>query len=254
MKISIITAVHNGAMTIEETLCSVAKQTHDHVEHIVVDGGSSDGTLEIVESYRAGLGTVISEPDLGMYDAMNKGIAQATGDIVGTLNADDVYAHEEVLARVAEEFASLRIDACYADLIFVGRHHLDRTVRYWKSCPFRAGLFAHGWIPAHPTFFARRTMYRRFGGFDVQYAFQSDFELLLRLLEIHRIRAKYVPEIFVKMRMGGTSNKSIRNLVRGNLESYRACRYHGLKVSPIPFFTRKFLYRLPQFWMRPNLP
>lgn len=251
MKISIISAVHNGAQTIAQTLRSVASQSHPDVEHIVIDGESTDGTVELIEEFREHLAVAISEPDHGIYDAMNKGIAHATGEVIGTLNSDDVYAADDVLAKVAQTFATQEVDSCYADLLYVDRNDMDRIVRYWKSCAFKPGLFERGWIPAHPTFFVRRSVYQRFGGFDLQYAYQSDFELAMRLLEVHRISSAYVPEIFVKMRMGGTTNKSIGNIFKGNLESYRACKFHGLKVSPVPFFTKKFLSRLPQFFTRP---
>ncbi len=251
MKISVVTVVFNGADTIEDTLRSVAGQTHDDVEHIVIDGASSDSTMEIVNRYRDHLAVVVSEPDRGLYDAMNKGIARATGEVVGTLNADDVYAHADVLRKVATVFADPKVDACYADLVYVARNSPEKVVRYWTSQSFQPGLFRRGWLPAHPTFFVRRSVYQRYGTFDLDYRIQSDFELTMRLLEVHRIRSVYVPEIFVRMRMGGTTNRSLANIIRGNLESYRACRKHGLAVTPW-FFVTKILSRLPQFVSRPG--
>lgn len=250
MKISIVTVAKNAAGTIEDTLRSVASQSHVPTEHIVIDGGSTDATLNIVRRHGDHIAQLVSEPDRGLYDAMNKGIAAATGEVIGTLNADDIYAHGDVLRRVAEVFAEPEVEACYADLVYVQKHDLGKVVRYWKSRPYTPGLFARGWIPAHPTFFVRRGVYERYGGFDLRYHYQSDFELTMRLLEIHRIKSVYIPEIFVRMRMGGTTNRSVMNVVRGNLESFHACRTHGIPVSPW-FFVTKFAMRLPQFFRRP---
>ena len=251
MKISIVTVVLNAAATIEDTLCSVASQTHPDIEHIVVDGGSTDGTLDIIQRHRGRVATFISEPDRGIYDAMNKGIAAATGDIVGTLNADDIYVNEHVLGKIAAAFADPAVGACYADLVYVDRTDLNRIVRYWKSRAYADGLFEKGWLPAHPTFFVRRELYRRFGGFDLRYRYQADFELTMRLLAVHKLPSVYLPEVIVKMRMGGVSNRSVLNVIKGNLEAYRACRRHGLKVSPL-FIAKKVLSRLPQFFRRPS--
>ena len=251
MKISIITVVLNAATTVEDTLRSVASQTYPEIEHIVVDGGSTDGTLEIIQRHRDRIATLISEPDRGIYDAMNKGIAVATGDIIGTLNADDIYADEQVLEKIARVFTDPAIGACHADLVYVARADLDKIIRYWKSCPYTDGLFEKGWLPAHPTFFVRRALYRRYGGFDLKFRFQADFELTMRLLAVHKVRSVYLPEVIVKMRMGGVSNRSVWNVIKGNLEAYRACRLHGLRVTPL-FVVRKVVSRLPQFFNRPE--
>jgi glycosyltransferase involved in cell wall biosynthesis len=251
VKISVITVVYNGASTIEDTILSVAAQSHSDVEHIVVDGGSTDGTVQIIERHRDKLAQVISEPDEGIYDAMNKGIARATGEVVGTLNSDDVYADERVLATVAEAFLDPDLDACYGDLVYVDRERTDRVVRYWTSRPYEPGLFERGWMPAHPTFYVRRRVYERCGGFDLEYRIQSDFELTMRFLRICQIRSLYIPRIMVRMRMGGTTNKKLSNIVKGNIESYRACRKHGIPVTPL-FFVKKILSRLPQFVRRPQ--
>jgi len=250
MKISVITVCRNAADTLGNTLRSVRSQTHPDVEHVLIDGASSDGTDAIIAMHGAHLAAVVSEPDNGLYHAMNKGIALATGDVVGTLNADDIYAHDDVLRRIAGIFSDPAIEACYGDLVYVARNDPGRVVRYWTSREFEPGLFARGWLPAHPTFFVRRSVYDVHGMFDLAYRYQSDFELTLRFLEVARIRSSYLPEILVRMRMGGTTNNSIGNIIRGNLESYRACRHHGLAVSPAFFFT-KFAMRLPQFFRRP---
>ncbi|MFC1664404.1 glycosyltransferase family 2 protein [Pseudomonadota bacterium] len=250
-KITIVTVVLNGVDTIAQTIESVKEQTHKNVEHIVIDGGSTDGTLDVIERHRNSIAKLVVEPDEGLYDAMNKGIQLATGDVIGTLNSDDYYANDLVLEKVGKVFQEKSIEACFANLLYVDKLDTEKVVRYWKSQSFQPGLFEKGWIPAHPTFFVRREVYEKFGGFDLTYRYQSDFELSLRFLELHRIRSKFIPEIFVIMRIGGTTNRSVSNVIKGNLESYRACKLHGLKVTPL-FFVVKFLSRVPQFFNRPR--
>jgi len=247
MKISIITACFNSADTIEDTIHSVGAQTFQHAEHIIIDGGSTDDTLEIVARHRNRLSVVVSEPDAGVYDAMNKGLRYASGDVIGFLNSDDVYADENVLDQIATAFRDAEIDACYADLIYVERQNPQRVVRYWISRPFMPGLFKRGWMPPHPTFFVRRKIYEEFGGFDLKFRLQADFELTMRFLEIHKIRSVHIPKVVVRMRMGGLTNRSVLNVLRGNLEAYRACRKNGIKVTPF-FIVWKVLSRLPQFF------
>lgn len=181
---------------------------------------------------------------------MNKGIRLATGDVIGTLNSDDFYANDLVLQTVNRVFETDSIEACFANLVYVDKQNTEKVVRYWQSRSFQPGLFKQGWLPAHPTFFAKRDVYEKYGDFDLRYRYQSDFELTMRFLEIYRVRSKFIPEILVKMRMGGTTNRSLANVIKGNLESYRACKQHGLKVTPL-FFVVKLLSRLPQFLNRP---
>jgi len=251
LKISVITVCHNAAATLEHALLSVAGQDYAEREHIVVDGGSQDGSAEILRRNAASLARVVAEPDRGIYDAMNKGIALAGGEVIGFLNADDEYAHAGVLSRVAAQFADPAVEACYADLVYVDPRDLRRVVRYWRSRPYEAGLFERGWMPAHPTFYVRRRVYERYGGFDLAYRLQADFELTLRFLAAHRVRSVYVPEIWVRMRTGGATNRSVGNVLRGNAEAWRAARRHGLRVGPL-FVVRKVLSRLPQFFSRPR--
>ena len=252
MKISIVTVCFNAAETIAGTLESVARQTHADVEHIVIDGASSDGTMDIVRRFEDRLARVVSEPDRGIYDAMNKGLALATGAIVTFLNADDIYANDNILAGVAQIMVEPGVDACYADLIYVNKDDPSRIVRYWKSKPYVLGLCLKGWMPAHPTFFVRKAVLERHGGFDPAFKLQSDFDLMVRLFELHRIKTRYVPEIWVRMRMGGASNESICNVWQGNLEAWRSCRKHGFAVSPL-FIARKIASRFSQFLVKaPN--
>jgi glycosyltransferase involved in cell wall biosynthesis len=249
VKISIITVVYNSAATIEDTIMSVAAQTYQDVEHIVVDGASTDGTLSVIHRHMNKIQRFISEPDKGIYDAMNKGIGLATGDVIGFLNADDIYADNLILGKVASVFADSAIDACYADLVYVSKDDLNKVIRYWKSQEYRNGLFRRGWMPAHPTFFVRKSVYDKYGGFDLDFKFQSDFDMTMRFLEVYKIKSVYIPEIFVKMRIGGATNRRLLNIIKGNIEAYRACRKNGLDVSPF-FIVAKILSRIPQFFSR----
>lgn len=249
MKISIVTVCFNAATTIADTLESVARQTHPDVEHIVIDGASSDGTMDIVQRHKGRLARIVSEPDRGIYDAMNKGLALASGEVVAFLNADDFYASDEILERVAREMEDSALDACYADLIYVGKEDPNRVVRYWKSRPYATGLCLKGWMPAHPTFFVRKRVLEQHGGFDLAFRLQADFDLMVRLFELHHIRTRYIPEIWVRMRMGGASNQSVGNVWSGNLEAWQACRKNGFAVSPL-FIVRKIASRIPQFLFR----
>lgn len=251
LKITVITVAYNAAATIAETIRSVAAQDYPKVEHIVIDGASLDGTAEIARRTPGRVSRLVSEPDDGLYDAMNKGLALATGDVVGFLNADDVYAHSGVLNRVAESLSNANVDACYADLVYVAPSDPHRIVRYWRSRPYEDGLFEKGWMPAHPTFYVHRSVYERLGGFDLAYKRQADFELTMRLMRVHKIRTVYVPEVWVRMRSGGLSNSSIIGVLKGNWEAYRACRAHGLRVTPF-FIFRKIAGRIPQFFARPG--
>lgn len=251
MKISVVTGCFNSAKTIADTMRSVAEQTHPDIEHIVVDGGSWDGTLEVVRKSAGRIARLISEPDRGIYDAMNKGLALSTGDIVGFLNSDDVYADPDSVAGFARAFDAADVDACYGDVIFVDQDDPSHTVRYWQAGAYAPGRLARGWMPPHPTFYVRRNIYERSGGFDLSYRLQADFEMAIRLIEGSKIRLRYLPRTLVKMRMGGASNASVGNVIRGNLEAYRAARKHRLPVGPL-FIVKKILSRMPQFLSRPG--
>lgn len=250
--ISIITVCFNSVSTVEDTILSVVNQKYPDKEHIIIDGVSTDGTMHVVRRY-ADLLRAVSEPDHGIYDAMNKGIAMASGEIIGILNADDFYASNTVLDQVASVFSDTTVDACYADLVYIDQKNTNQVTRYWQSKSFQHGLFEKGWMPAHPTFFVRRRIYEQYGGFDLNFPRQADFELTMRFLEVHNIKSVYVPNIWVKMRMGGVSNNSARGVLKGNIEAYRACRKNGLRVSTLSFIIRKMLSRVPQFFKRPKV-
>lgn len=249
MKISVITVCRNSAATIEDTILAVHAQTHRDREHVVVDGGSTDGTLEIIRRHRDKIAAWVSERDSGIYEAMNKGLALATGQVFGFLNSDDVFAHDRVLERIAGQFGAAGVDAVYADLVYVDGADRERVVRYYRSGDYRPRAFLRGWMPAHPTFYARRETYERCGRFNPDYRLQGDFDLLLRMFEVHGIRHRYLPEIWVRMRIGGATNRSIANVLRGNLEAYRSVRANGFPATPF-FMLRKVLSRLPQFFAK----
>jgi glycosyltransferase involved in cell wall biosynthesis len=252
MKISVITVTWNSAATIMDTLRSVNAQTHRDVEHIVIDGGSTDATLAIVRAEGRRVAAIVSEPDQGIYDAMNKGLRLATGDVVGLINSDDFFASPEVLATVAAAFADPDVDAVYGDLCYVSQSDPSQVVRYWRSSPFAPGLFARGWAPPHPTLYIRRAIYERLGGFDLAYPLAADLDLMARFLEVHRIRTRYVPKVFVRMRTGGATNRSWANVARQNREIWHALHKHGLAGSKAAFVLRKIASRLRQFTSRPE--
>lgn len=252
MKITVITVCRNSEATIRETLESVASQSYENIEHIVIDGGSVDKTTAIVREWKKHPVRLITEPDSGMYDAMNKGITMATGDVIGILNSDDVYYKSGILDNVSVVLRDSSADACYADLVYVDKKNPEKIIRYWKSCPFEKGMFARGWMPPHPTFFARRSIYEKYGGFDLSYVWAADVELLARFLEKCEIKTVYIPEIFVTMRSGGASNKSLSNIIRQNIYIYRACKKNNIPVSPVVFFCAKITSRIRQYCSRPG--
>ncbi len=229
LKISIITVTYNSAATLEQTLRSVMEQTCKNVEHIVVDGGSTDGTLAIIEKYKTGISKVISEKDNGLYDALNKGIDLCTGDVVGILHSDDFYIHNRVLESYAALFSQSNCDAAYSDLYYVDKSNTDKIIRKWKSGRYTPGAFINGWMPPHPTFFVKRELYQQFGKFNLQFKSAADYELMLRFIHKHNIKLAYLPEYTVKMRVGGKSNVTLQNRVNANMEDRKAWEVNGLK-------------------------
>jgi glycosyltransferase len=225
--ISVITVTYNCASTVEHSLASVASQTYPQREHLVCDGASTDGTLEVLRHHEAGLARLVSEPDQGLYDALNKGLALATGEVVGFLHADDTYAHERVLERVAEAFHDPAVGAVYGDLEYVWAARPDRVARRWTSTPFEPRLLRQGWMPPHPTLYVRRHWYERVGGFDLRYRIAADYDSVLRLFAEPELRPCYIPEVLVRMRTGGASNRSLGALVRKSREDLEAIRRAG---------------------------
>lgn len=248
MKITVITVTYNSVATIADTVRSVLNQSYLDFEHLVIDGLSTDGTIQAVEAHRHPNLFLSSEPDRGIYDAMNKGFDRATGQIIGFLNADDLYADDDVLARIAKAFENNpHIDACFGDLFYVTEDN-RAVVRYWKSKSFVPGSFAYGWAPAHPTFYIRRSALERFGGFDLSYQLAADTELMMRYLERGGARAIYIPRVQVRMRLGGKTNRSLRNIFLQNQEIFRAFKKNGIPFSIPAFLMHKFMSRLWQRW------
>ena len=230
MKISIITVVWNNAKTIKDAIDSVLAQTYENIEYIVVDGASTDGTIEIVKSYGDNIDRFVSEKDNGLYDAMNKGIRLATGDIVGILNSDDFYIDNDVITRIVKEFEEKQVDSVFADLVFVKPENLDKIVRYYDSSHFAPEKFAYGWMPAHPTFFVKREMYEKYGVFRTDLKIGADFDILARFLYTHKISYSYMKEVLVKMRMGGVST-SFSSIWYNNIEQLRVCKENGIDTN-----------------------
>ena len=247
LKISIITVAYNSARTIGDTLRSVMAQTHPDIEHIVIDGGSSDDTLEVVRLEGAHVAHVVSEPDGGIYDAMNKGLRCAQGDYVGFLNADDVLADPDAIASVVRA-AQAQPDVIYGDLVYVANDDLQRVVRSWKSGAFSRTSLKFGWMPPHPTFYVRRTSTQALSGFDTSLNIAADYDFMLRCLVTRPVTAAYVPRVLVRMRTGGASNGSVSAIARKSREDLRVIRRHGLdgwftlackNMRKIPQFIRK---------------
>lgn len=231
MKISIITATYNSSTTLRDTMESVLSQNYSNWQHIIVDGGSMDNTLEIIKKYEPkynGRLKWISERDRGLYDAMNKGIAIADGDIIGILNSDDFYADTNVLRTIANGIENK--DVVYGDLVFVNPENSDLIIRKWKGSQYVPGAFMKGWHPAHPTFYARKKLFEKSGCFDISFDVSADFELMLRFLEKEKASSKYIPKTFIKMRLGGESTGSIKKIILGNKNVLRAFKKNGYKV------------------------
>lgn len=231
MTFSIITPTFNSAATLSDTCRSIRSQLGVAVEHLVQDGGSKDHTIAIAQDFEA---HCRSEPDQGLYHAMNKGIQRATGDIIGILNSDDFYADDQVLARVQEAFSDPEVQAVYGNLDYVDPVDTGKVIRKWRSGRYHHSRFRYGWMPPHPTFFVRRALYERYGDFDLSFRTSADYELMLRFLYKHRVQAVHIPEVLVKMRAGGVSNSSFRHRLRANREDRRAWEVNGLKPH---FFT-----------------
>jgi glycosyltransferase involved in cell wall biosynthesis len=247
MKISIITITYNSSKTIEQTLRSVLDQTYQDIEYIIVDGASTDNTLEIVNKYKSRISRIVSEKDNGLYDALNKGITLATGDVIGILHSDDFYTSDQVIEKMAALFQSTSCDGAYANLYYVNKDDTGKIIRKWNSGEYKEGMFLNGWMPPHPTFFVKRECYKKFGSFDLNFTTSADYELMLRFIAKHRIRLAYLPEYIINMRMGGQSNVTAKNRIIANLEDRKAWEKNGLKPR---FYTLylKPLRKLLQFF------
>ena len=243
-----ITATWNCEATVRDCLRSVADQSWEFREHVVIDGASRDRTLERIGEYRDSLTVLVSEPDKGIYDALNKGIARCSGDVVGFLHADDLYAHPGVLADVAHAFSDPEVCAVYGDLQYVKQADTSQVVRHWRSAPFKAKQLAKGWMPPHPTLYVRREWYERIGGFDTRYRIAADYFSILQLFTQPSFKAVYLPQVMVKMRLGGESNRSIKNIIRKSKEDFDALRRSGFGPAGSTFaLSSKNISKISQF-------
>lgn len=240
LKFTIITVVYNGERTIGDTIASVLSQSYPLIEYIIVDGGSSDGTLAIVKKYGDRISKVISEPDTGLYDAMNKGISLANGDIIGFLHSDDIYFNNDILSTIADTFQKNDIGSVFGDLVYVDTHDTDKIRRYYKGGAFSIERLANGCMPPHPTFFLKRIYYEQFGVFKTDYKIAADFELLARFLAKHKITFEYIPKIFVKMRKGGISTRNWKSNLILNKEILRACTENDIKTNYLKIYLKYF--------------
>ena len=229
MKISIITITYNSAATLKDTIESVVNQSYKDIEYIIVDGKSTDSTLDIIDSYKNKISKFISEKDHGLYDALNKGIAMATGDVIGILHSDDFYTDYLVIEKLVDQMIRQQADAVYADLYYVDKHDTTKIFRKWKSGEYKIGQFLKGWMPPHPTFFVKREYYEKYGKFNLSFHSAADYELMLRFIHKHHLKLAYLPEFIIRMRVGGKSNVSLKNRIRANKEDRRAWKVNGLK-------------------------
>ena len=231
LKVSLITVCFNSAKTIRDTLDSVAAQDYKNLEYIVIDGASSDQTLKIIKDHKCKVDVLVSEPDKGLYDAYNKGLSFATGDIIGFINSDDLYQSDKVISDMIRVFSSKDVDACHADLVYVDPNNTSKIERVWRSMNFTAKEMERGLIPAHPTVFFKREVYEKVGLFDTKFKYVADHDLLLRTFYHHEVKAVHVPDIWVRMRSGGTTGSGLRGLLEQNLEIRSAQRKYGIYSS-----------------------
>lgn len=242
MKISIITVVYNNKDTIQDAMNSVLSQNYDSLEYTIVDGASTDGTVEVIKKavkrYPERNIKFISEKDDGIYDAMNKGIRLAKGDITGILNSDDFYINNDVISTVVNEFMTKNVDSVFADLVYVRVDDLDKIVRYYSSACFHPKKMAYGWMPAHPTFFAKKKIYEQHGLYKTDYRIAADYELIARFLVKNKVSYSYIPQVLVKMRTGGTSTRNLKSNWILNKEILRACAENGIKTNIIKVLSK----------------
>lgn len=247
LKVSIVTGTYNSAEFIQDCVTSINNQDYKNIEHLIIDGASKDDTLKIIERTPNRVKKIISEPDNGIYNAMNKGIALTTGDIVGILNSDDFYDADDIISKVVEKFENDDIDFVYGNLYYVLQDDPDVIKRKWVTGPYEKKKgFRRGWHPAHPTFFVKKELYEKYGAFDESFKIAADFELMLRFIEKYQAKGAYLNEPMVRMRLGGESNKSLENMYKGNKDCIRAFKKNGLSVSSL-YPIMRLVPKLKQF-------
>lgn len=252
MKITIITVCYNSAKTIEDAIKSVLMQAYSNIEYIVIDGASFDGTQQIISKYESSIDVIVSEEDEGIYDAMNKGILLATGEVVAFLNSDDFYAGSGAISAVMDVFINNSIDICYGDLCYVNSDHPQKVIRYWRGGDYCDAGFSGGWSPAHPSFFVRSDVYKKYGLFDTKINIANDIELMYRFMELHKLKSLYLKKVIVYMRLGGQSNQNIRTIFYQNFEIIKFIKKSDKNFSIAKYIFGKLLIRLKQFITRPD--
>jgi glycosyltransferase len=247
MKVTIITVTYNAATYLQNCIDSVVGQTYPDIEHIIVDAASTDGTVEIIRNYENHVTKWVSEKDRGMYDGINKGMQMATGEIIGILNSDDVLASKDVVEAIVKCFEQNKVDSVYGDLVYVDKVNTRKVVRYWKGFTYRRFRFCYGWMPAHPTFYFKSHLLKDLGGYESHYFTAADYEFMARYLYKHRISAKYLNKLIVKMRVGGQSNRNLQSRLRANRRDYLAMKKNQI---PFPFIASilKPLSKLHQYY------
>ena len=245
MKISIITVVYNNKKTIQDTIKSVLSQDYKNIEYIIIDGGSTDGTLDIINKYKKRIRKIISEKDHGIYDAMNKGIKLATGSIIGILNSDDIYFDNTIISNVINISKKKPIDCLYGDLIYISKTKPNKIIRNWESSRFIKNSFLKGFHPPHPTFFVKKELFTKYGLYDTNFKISADFELMLRFLEKYNITSYYLPKTIIKMRTGGISNNNIFNIIMGNIYCLKAFKKNGYNI-PVNYILLRMISKIKQ--------
>ncbi len=240
MKFTIITVCYNAEKTIEQTILSVINQKYSQIEYIIIDGGSTDNTLNITRKYSNNINKIISEKDNGIYDALNKGIKNSTGDIIGILNADDEFFDNTIIEKIAESFlVDSKIDSIIGDIVF--QNNSNKTIRYYSSRNWSVNKFSWGFMPPHPSFYCKRECFDKYGMYLTDFKIAADFEILIRFLKIHKVTYKYLPLIMVKMKLGGASTSGVSSLLTINKEIHRACNLNGIKTNYIKLYSKYFL-------------
>lgn len=246
MKFSLITATYNSEQSINSALESINFQTYKNIELIIIDGASTDNTVSIIEKTFTGELIIISEKDNGIYDALNKGIKMASGDILGFLHSDDILALEDIISRIQSVFEKEKVDGVYGDLQYVAKEDTSKVIRYWKSETFKPQLLIKGWMPAHPTLFLKREVYEKHGLFNLDYNIAADYDLMLRIFSDKSLKFYYLPEVITKMRIGGASNRSLKNIKLKSKEDFQALKTNGIQ-NPLIVLAYKNLSKLKQF-------
>ena len=246
MKVSLITVTYNAGTYLADCINSVISQQYSNIEYIIVDGGSTDNTVSIIKSYEKNITRWVSEHDDGMYDAINKGIKMATGDVIGILNSDDIFASNDVVSAIASCFEDPHLDAVYGDLVYINKTNTS-IIRFWEGLSYNRSRFTYGWMPAHPTFYLRRELINEYGGYHSHYITAADYEFMARYLYRYRISAQYLPKLIVRMRVGGLSNVNLKSRLRANRRDYLAMKNNNI---PFPFLASilKPVIKLPQYY------